>query len=189
MEKAPLRSGIASFSRRSESYSEGHHVFILECHAHGGYYHRRGAGRTAISWRGERDGQYCEGVSSRVARGIAYPLRTPGGWERDRRCSTLYCACSDGCQQAASQQKGEWKLATPLDVEFFQVGDMPMETEPRITLEVNTSLGPPLLFSCSIEHAQQLASLLNDAVQKASKDQRTKFPYRSKLGSSPHQTL
>jgi hypothetical protein len=37
MEKAPLRSGIASFSRCSESYSEGHHVFILECHfAHGG---------------------------------------------------------------------------------------------------------------------------------------------------------
>jgi hypothetical protein len=32
MEKAPLRSGIASFSRRSKSYSEGHYIFILECH-------------------------------------------------------------------------------------------------------------------------------------------------------------
>jgi hypothetical protein len=32
MEKAPLRSGIASFSRRSESNSEGDYVFILECH-------------------------------------------------------------------------------------------------------------------------------------------------------------
>ena len=43
MEKAPLRCGIASFSRRSESYSGGHHVFILECHfAHGGVYHQRG---------------------------------------------------------------------------------------------------------------------------------------------------
>ena len=43
MEKAPLRCGIASFSRRSESYSDGHHVFILECHfAHGGVYHQRG---------------------------------------------------------------------------------------------------------------------------------------------------
>ena len=43
MEKAPLRCGIASFSRRSESYSDGHHVFILECHfAHGEVYHQRG---------------------------------------------------------------------------------------------------------------------------------------------------
>ena len=36
IEKAPLSSGIASFSRRSESYSDGHHVFILKCHRHGG---------------------------------------------------------------------------------------------------------------------------------------------------------
>jgi len=32
MEKAPLRRCVAPFSRRSESYSDGHHVFILKCH-------------------------------------------------------------------------------------------------------------------------------------------------------------
>ena len=35
MQELPLRSGIASFPRRSESYSERHHVFIPECHAYG----------------------------------------------------------------------------------------------------------------------------------------------------------
>jgi hypothetical protein len=47
MEKAPLRRGIASFSRRSESYSEGHHVFILECHGvqRGGVIPNRGRTR------------------------------------------------------------------------------------------------------------------------------------------------
>jgi len=32
IEKAPLRCCIAFFSRRSKSYSDSHHVFILECH-------------------------------------------------------------------------------------------------------------------------------------------------------------
>ena len=36
MEKAPLRSGIASFTRRYESYGDGHHVFILGCHGRAG---------------------------------------------------------------------------------------------------------------------------------------------------------
>jgi hypothetical protein len=66
-----------------------------------------------------------------------------------------------------SERKGEWTQATPLPVEFFQVGDMPMEREPLITIEVNTTLGSPLLFVCSIKHAQQLARLLDDTVHKA----------------------
>ena len=66
-----------------------------------------------------------------------------------------------------SERKGEWTQATPLPVEFFKVSDMPMEKKPLITIEVNTTLGSPLLFACSIEHAQQLARLLDDTVHKA----------------------
>jgi hypothetical protein len=65
-----------------------------------------------------------------------------------------------------AQQKEAWSLATPLPAEGFKVGTMPIETEPRITLEVHTSLGPPFLFSCSVEHARELGELLQEEASR-----------------------
>jgi hypothetical protein len=38
-------------------------------------------------------------------------------------------------------------LAAPVLVNSFEVGSMPVEAEPLVTLTVNTALGPPLLFA------------------------------------------
>jgi hypothetical protein len=64
-----------------------------------------------------------------------------------------------------AQQSGEWTQANPLPVDFFDVGHMPIEG--KVALAVNTSLGPPLRFSCSPEQAQSLAELLLQAASDA----------------------
>ena len=58
----------------------------------------------------------------------------------------------------AAEQGAGWSVATPLPVNFFETGDMPMEG--LVVLTVHPSLGPPLLFSCTPEQALQLAELL-----------------------------
>jgi len=66
------------------------------------------------------------------------------------------------------QQKGEWMMAAPVPVNSFEVGSVPVEAEPLVTLTVNTALGPPLLFAFLVEKALQLAELLQNEAWKAS---------------------
>jgi hypothetical protein len=69
----------------------------------------------------------------------------------------------------AIEQKGEWAKETmPLRLTGFQVGSMPLETPPLVSIKIQGEHMPVMTFGCSVEQARELADRLQDAAMDAS---------------------